>query len=43
MQSLTSLSFDKAIQAIDALAQQEVNKVSYFPLQDFDDALFYDL
>jgi hypothetical protein len=40
---LDPLSFDEVIQAIDALAQQEVNTVSYFPFQDLDDALFYDL
>jgi hypothetical protein len=40
---LDPLPFDEAIQAIDAPAQQEVNTVSYFPFQDFDDALFYDL
>jgi hypothetical protein len=38
-----ALPFDEFIQAFDALAQQEVNTVSYFPFQDFDDALFYDL
>jgi hypothetical protein len=40
---LDPLPFDEAIQAIDAPARQEVNMVSYFPFQDFDDALFYDL
>jgi hypothetical protein len=40
---LDPLPFDEVIQAIDAPAQQEVNTVSYFPFQDFDDALFYDL
>jgi hypothetical protein len=40
---LDPLPSDKVIQAIDAPAQQEVNTVSYFPFQDFDDALFYDL
>ena len=35
--------FDEVIQAIDVPAQQEVNTVSYFPFQDFDDSLFYDL
>jgi hypothetical protein len=35
--------FDEVIQAFDAPAQEEVNMVSYFPFQDFDDALFYDL
>jgi hypothetical protein len=40
---LDTLPFDEVIQAIDAPAQQEVNRVSYFPFQDFDYALFYDL
>ena len=40
---LDPLPFDEFIQAIDALAQHEVIMVSYFPFQDFDDALFYDL
>jgi hypothetical protein len=40
---LGPLTFDEVIEAIDAPAQQEVNMVSYFPFQDFDDALFYDL
>jgi hypothetical protein len=40
---LDALPFDEVIQAFDAPAQQEVNTVSYFPFQDFDDALFYDL
>jgi hypothetical protein len=38
-----ALPFNEVIQAIDAPAQQEVNTVSYFPFQNFDDALFYDL
>jgi hypothetical protein len=40
---LDPLPFDEVSQAIDALGQQEVNTISYFPFQDFDDALFYDL
>jgi hypothetical protein len=40
---LDALPFDEVIQAFDTPAQQEVNTVSYFPFQDFDDALFYDL
>jgi len=40
---LDPLPFDEAIQDIDAPAQQKVNTVSYFPFQDFDDALFCDL
>jgi hypothetical protein len=40
---LDPLPFDEAIQSIDAHAQQEVNAISYFPFQDFEDALFYDL
>jgi hypothetical protein len=40
---LDALPFDEVIQSFDAPAQQEVNTVSYFPFQDFDDALFYDL
>ena len=39
---LDALLFHEVIQAFDAPAQQEVNMVSYFPFQDFDDALFYD-
>jgi hypothetical protein len=35
--------FDEVIQISEALAQEEVSIVSCFPLQDFDDALFYDL
>jgi hypothetical protein len=37
------IPFDKLIQAFNALAQQEVNTVSYFAFQYFDDALFYNL
>jgi hypothetical protein len=40
---LEPLPFDEVIQATDTPAQQEVNTISYFPFQDFDDALFYDL
>ena len=40
---LNPLPFDEIIQAIDAPTQQEVNMVSHFPFQDFDDSLFYDL
>jgi len=40
---LDDFPFNEVIQALDAPAQQEGNMVSYFPLQDFDDALFYDL
>jgi hypothetical protein len=40
---MLSLSFDEVIQVFDAPAQQEVNTVSYFPFQDFEDALFCDL
>ena len=40
---LDPLPFDEVIQANDTPPQQEVNTVSYFPFQDFDDALFYDL
>jgi hypothetical protein len=40
---LEPLPFDEAILAIDAPSQQEVNTIIYFPFQDFDDALFYDL
>jgi hypothetical protein len=40
---LDLLPFDEVIQSIDAPAQQEINTVSYFPFQDFNDALFYDL
>ena len=37
---LNSLPFDEFIQSFDAPTQQEVNMVSYFPFQYFDDALF---
>jgi hypothetical protein len=40
---MLALSFDEVIQVFDTPAQQEVNTVSYFPLQDFEDALFCDL
>jgi hypothetical protein len=40
---MLALSFDEVIQVFDAPAQQEVNTVSYFPFQDFEDALFCDL
>jgi hypothetical protein len=40
---MLTLSFDEVIQVFDAPAQQEVNTVSYFPFQDFEDALFCDL
>jgi hypothetical protein len=38
-----ALPFNEVIQILEAPAQEEVNTVSYFPFQDFDDALFYDL
>jgi hypothetical protein len=38
-----TLLFKKVIQILEAPAQDEVNTVIYFPFQDFDDALFYDL
>jgi hypothetical protein len=40
---LDPLPFDEVIQAIDPPTQQDMNTISYFPFQDFDDALFYDL
>jgi hypothetical protein len=40
---MLTLPFDEVIQIFDAPAQEEVNTVSCFPFQDFDDALFYDL
>jgi hypothetical protein len=40
---LDALPFDEDIQAFGAPAKQEVSMVSYFPFQDFDDALSYDL
>ena len=40
---LDDLPLNEVIQAFDAPTKQEVNMVSYFPFQDFDDALFYDL
>jgi hypothetical protein len=39
----SSLPFDEVIQAFDAPTHEEVNTVSCFPFQDFDDALFCDL
>jgi hypothetical protein len=38
-----SLPFNEVIQILEAPAREEVNMISYFPFQDFDDALFYDL
>jgi hypothetical protein len=38
-----ALPFDEVIHILEAPTQEEVNIVSYFPFQDFDDALFYDL
>jgi hypothetical protein len=40
---MLALPFDEVIQILEAPAQEEVNMISYFPFQDFDDALFYDL
>jgi hypothetical protein len=40
---MLSLSFDEVIQIFDAPTQKEVTMVSYFPFQDFEDALFCDL
>jgi hypothetical protein len=37
------VSFDEVVQVLKALAQEEVNMVSYFPFQETNDALFYDL
>jgi hypothetical protein len=37
------LPFSEVIQILEALEQEEVNTISYFPFQDFDYALFYDL
>jgi hypothetical protein len=41
--SMLSLPFDEVIQAFDSPTQEEVNMVSCFPFQDFDDDLFCDL
>jgi hypothetical protein len=38
-----TLPFNEVIHILEAHAQEEVNTVSYFPFQYFDDALFYDL
>jgi hypothetical protein len=38
-----ALPFNEVIQILEAHAQEEVNTISYFRFQDFDDALFYDL
>jgi hypothetical protein len=35
--------FNEVIQILEAPTQEEVNTISYFPFQEFDDALFYDL
>jgi hypothetical protein len=40
---LKPLPFNEVIQAIDTPTQQEVNTVSYFPFQNFHDALSYGL
>jgi hypothetical protein len=40
---MLNLPFDEVIQSFDAPAHEEVNTVSCFPFQDFDDALFCDL
>jgi hypothetical protein len=40
---MLTLPFDEVIQAFDAPAREEVNTVSCFPFQDFDDDLFCDL
>jgi hypothetical protein len=40
---MLTLPFDKVIQDFDAPAHEEVNTVSCFPFQDFDDASFCDL
>ena len=39
---ISSPRFDEVIHVFLPPAQQEVNTVSYFPFQDFDDSLFYD-
>jgi hypothetical protein len=38
-----SLPFDEVIQILEAPAQEEVSKVSYFPFQIFNDSLSYDV
>jgi hypothetical protein len=38
-----SLPFNEDIQVLEAPAQEEVNKVSYFPFQIFNDSLSYDV
>jgi hypothetical protein len=40
---MLALPFDEFIQILESSAQEEVNTVSCFPFQDFDDVLFYDL
>jgi hypothetical protein len=37
-----SLPFDEVTQILEAPAQEEVNKVSFFPSQFFNDSLYYD-
>jgi hypothetical protein len=38
-----ALPFNEVIQILESPAQEEVKTVSYFPFQEFDNALFYDL
>jgi hypothetical protein len=40
---MSALPFDEVIYILEAPTQEEVNTLSYFPFQEFDDALFYDL
>jgi hypothetical protein len=40
---MPSLPFYEVIQILEGPAWEEVNTISYFPFQDFDDALFCDL
>jgi hypothetical protein len=40
---MLAFQFDEVIQIFDAPAQEEMNMVSCFPFQDFEDALFCDL
>jgi hypothetical protein len=38
-----ALPFNEIIRILEDLAQEEVNTLNYFPFQESDDALFYDL
>jgi hypothetical protein len=41
--TMHTLPFNEFIKILEAPTQEEVNTISYFSFQDFDDSLFYDL